>query len=44
MIRSEVEYKEAVRRLKEQDHLLSEQKQKLEEMNLGADEVKPLIA
>ena len=40
MIRSEVEYKEAVRRLKEQDHLLSEQKQKLEEMNLGADEVK----
>ncbi len=40
MIRSEVEYKEAVRRLKEQDHLLSEQKQKLEEMNLGADEIK----
>ncbi len=40
MIRSEVEYKESVRRLKEQDHLLSEQKQKLEEMNLGADEVK----
>ncbi len=40
MIRSEVEYQEAVRRLKEQDHLLSEQKQKLEEMNLGADEVK----
>ncbi len=40
MIRSEVEYKEAVRRLKEQDHLLSEQRKKLEEMNLGADEVK----
>ena len=43
MIRSEVEYKEAVRRLKEQDHLLSEQKQKLEEMNLGADEVKRVM-
>lgn len=40
MIRSEVEYKEAVRRLKEQDHLLSEQQKKLEEMNLRADEVK----
>ena len=30
MIRSETEYKEAVRRLKEQDELLSQQKQKLE--------------
>jgi DNA-binding XRE family transcriptional regulator len=40
MIRSETEYKEAVRRLKEQDQLLSEQKQKLEEMDLGEDEVK----
>lgn len=40
MIRSESEYKEAVRRLKEQDQLLSDQKQKLEEMNLGEDEVK----
>ena len=35
MIRSESEYKEAVRRLKEQDQLLSEQKQKLEDMNLS---------
>jgi len=43
MIRSETEYKEAVRRLKEQDQLLSEQKQKLKEMNLGADEVKRVL-
>jgi len=40
MIRSETEYKEAVRRLKEQDQILGEQKQKLEEMNLGEEEVK----
>lgn len=40
MMRSEVEYKEAVRRLKEQDHLLSEQQKKLEEMGLAADELK----
>ncbi len=40
MIRSESDYKEAVRRLKEQDQLLSEQQQKLEEMILGEDEAK----
>jgi ribosome-binding protein aMBF1 (putative translation factor) len=40
MIRSETEYKEAVRRLKEQDELLGQQKLKLEEMDLGEDEVK----
>ena len=40
MIRSESEYKEAVRRLKEQDQLLNEQRQKLQEMNLGEDEIK----
>ena len=40
MIRSESEYKEAVRRLKEQDRLLGEQKRKLEEMDLGKDEIK----
>jgi ribosome-binding protein aMBF1 (putative translation factor) len=40
MIRSEVEYKAAVRRLKEQDQLLDEQLQKFEETGLNADEVK----
>lgn len=40
MIRSECEYREAVRRLKEQDQLLNEQQQKLEEMNLSEDEIK----
>ena len=40
MIRSELEYKEAVRRLEQQDRLLLEQKKKLGEMGLKADEVK----
>ena len=40
MIRSEVEYQEAVRRLKEQDQLLSEQEKKLKSMGLGPEEAK----
>ncbi len=40
MIRSEIEYKEAVRRLKEQDQLLTEQHMKLDELGLEPDEVK----
>ncbi|MBC8871810.1 MAG: helix-turn-helix transcriptional regulator [Planctomycetes bacterium] len=40
MIRSEVEYRESVRRLKEQNQLLGEQKKKLEGMGLGPGEVK----
>lgn len=44
MIRSESEYKEAVRRLKQQDQLLSEQQQKLAEMNLGEEDLERAMA
>jgi ribosome-binding protein aMBF1 (putative translation factor) len=39
MIQSESEYKEAIRRLKVQDQLLSAQRQEFEVMNLGDDEI-----
>ena len=40
MIRSEIEYKEAVRRLKEQDQLLREQQNQLDEMGLKSEEIR----
>ena len=40
MIRSEMEYKEAVGRLSEQQRLLAEQQAKLKQMGLGSDEIK----
>ena len=40
MIRSEAEYKEAVRRIAQEEQRLAEQQAKLEEMKLGPDEVR----
>ena len=43
MIRSEAEYREAVRRLREQEARLAEQQAKLEQMGLKPDETKRVM-